>query len=80
MAVEKLCGKLKAFFCRKCFYIHDKDVKVKTVGGVIEPGEDVIEIVPYEDKLLVEANINPKDVVSIDSHLHSARRMPYDEN
>lgn len=42
-----------------------KDVKVKTVGGVIEPGEDVIEIVPYEDKLLVEANINPKDVAFI---------------
>lgn len=42
-----------------------KDVKVKTVGGVIEPGEDVIEIVPYEDRLLVEANINPKDVAFI---------------
>ena len=42
-----------------------KDVKVKTVGGIIEPGEDVIEIVPYEDKLLVEANINPKDVAFI---------------
>lgn len=42
-----------------------KDVKIKTVGGVLEPGEDVIEIVPYEDNLVVEANIDPKDVAFI---------------
>ena len=39
-----------------------KNVKVTTVGGVIQPGMDIMEIVPLEDRLLVEARIRPKDV------------------
>jgi adhesin transport system membrane fusion protein len=39
-----------------------KDVKVTTIGEVIKPGEDLIEIVPLEDTLLVEAKIRPADV------------------
>lgn len=39
-----------------------KDIKVTTVGGVIKPGEDVVEIVPKDDQLLVEANIRPGDI------------------
>jgi adhesin transport system membrane fusion protein len=39
-----------------------KVVKVTTIGEVIKPGEDLIEIVPLEDTLLVEAKIRPADV------------------
>ena len=39
-----------------------KDIKISTVGGVIKPGEDVLEIVPKDDQLLVEANIRPGDI------------------
>ena len=39
-----------------------KDIKVKTIGGAIQPGEDLIEIVPHEDTLLIEARISPSDV------------------
>jgi adhesin transport system membrane fusion protein len=35
---------------------------VNTVGGVIQPGMDLIEIVPMEDTLLVEAMIKPSDI------------------
>jgi adhesin transport system membrane fusion protein len=35
---------------------------VNTVGGVIQPGEDLVEIVPLEDTLLVEARIRPADI------------------
>jgi membrane fusion protein, adhesin transport system len=42
-----------------------KDIKMKTIGGVIRGGEDVMEIVPYEDTLLVEANVLPRDVAFI---------------
>jgi len=38
------------------------EVMVTTVGGVIRPGEDLIEIVPLEDTLVVEAKIKPHDV------------------
>jgi membrane fusion protein, adhesin transport system len=39
-----------------------KNIKVNTVGGVVQPGQDIMEIVPLEDKLLVEAKIRPADV------------------
>ncbi|MBW2171567.1 MAG: HlyD family type I secretion periplasmic adaptor subunit, partial [Deltaproteobacteria bacterium] len=35
---------------------------VNTVGGVIQPGMDLIEIVPLEDTLLIEARIKPADI------------------
>ncbi len=37
-------------------------VAIKTVGGVIKPGMDLMDIVPNEDSLLVEAKIRPADV------------------
>jgi adhesin transport system membrane fusion protein len=39
-----------------------KDVKVTTIGEVIKPGADLVEIVPLEDTLLVEAKVRPADV------------------
>ncbi len=36
-------------------------VLINTVGGVVRPGDDLIEIVPLEDALLVEARIRPAD-------------------
>ncbi|SDI27161.1 membrane fusion protein, adhesin transport system [Pseudomonas delhiensis] len=39
-----------------------KNVRVSTIGGVIQPGEDVMEIVPLEDQLIVEGQIKPQDV------------------
>ena len=35
---------------------------VNTVGGVVQPGKDVIEIVPLEDNLFLETRIQPKDI------------------
>jgi adhesin transport system membrane fusion protein len=39
-----------------------KNVRVTTIGGVIQPGQDIMEIVPLEDQLLVEARIPPSEV------------------
>lgn len=39
-----------------------KQLKVATIGGVIQPGMDLLEIVPFEDRLLVEAQILPADI------------------
>lgn len=38
-----------------------QDFKVNTVGGVVQPGEPIVEIVPKDDQLIVEARIKPKD-------------------
>ncbi|WED44338.1 HlyD family type I secretion periplasmic adaptor subunit [Legionella cardiaca] len=39
-----------------------KRIKVNTIGGVIQPGMDIIEIVPLDDTLLIEAKIRPSDI------------------
>lgn len=38
-----------------------KEILNNTIGGVIRPGDDLVEIVPLEDTLLVEARIRPAD-------------------
>ena len=42
-----------------------KDISVTTVGGVIPPNGRLMEIVPLDEKLLVEARISPRDVAFI---------------
>jgi len=39
-----------------------KLLKVNTVGGVIQPGMDLVEIAPLEKSLLDEASIRPQDI------------------
>lgn len=39
-----------------------KQVMINTIGGVIQPGMDLIEIVPTGDTLLVEAKVRPADI------------------
>ncbi|AZC47761.1 Type I secretion membrane fusion protein, HlyD family [Pseudomonas chlororaphis subsp. aurantiaca] len=39
-----------------------KQLMVNTIGGVIQPGSDMVEIVPLDDTLLVEAKIRPQDI------------------
>lgn len=39
-----------------------KNVRMSTIGGVVQPGEDIMEIVPLEDQLIVEGQIKPQDV------------------
>ncbi|PKM29394.1 MAG: HlyD family type I secretion periplasmic adaptor subunit [Gammaproteobacteria bacterium HGW-Gammaproteobacteria-11] len=36
-----------------------------TVGGIISPGRDIMEIVPLDDQLLIEARIQPKDIAFV---------------
>ena len=36
-----------------------------TVGGVVQPGKDIVEIVPLDDSLVLEARIAPKDIAFI---------------
>ena len=42
-----------------------KEIKIRTIGGVIKPGEDMMEIVPIEDTLLVEAQVRTSDIAFI---------------
>ncbi|MFH1870830.1 MAG: HlyD family type I secretion periplasmic adaptor subunit [Pseudomonadota bacterium] len=39
-----------------------KRLLVNTVGGVVQPGRDLIEVVPLDDALILEAKVAPKDI------------------
>jgi len=39
-----------------------KQLKVNTVGGVVQPGRDLVEVVPSDDALLLEARVLPRDI------------------
>jgi adhesin transport system membrane fusion protein len=36
-----------------------------TVGGVVQPGKDIVEIVPLDDALVLEAKVQPRDIAFI---------------
>jgi len=42
-----------------------KDVEVTTIGGVVPPGGRLMEIVPLDEQLLIEARISPRDIAFI---------------
>ncbi|WP_240631620.1 MULTISPECIES: HlyD family type I secretion periplasmic adaptor subunit [Alcaligenes] len=46
-----------------------KTLAANTVGGVLQPGKDILEIVPTDDTLLLEVRINPRDI----GFLHSGQ-------
>lgn len=39
-----------------------KSLAYNTVGGVVQPGKDILEIVPTDDTLLLEVRIHPRDI------------------
>ena len=38
-----------------------KKLRYNTIGGVVRPGEPIMEIVPQRDRLVIEARLNPAD-------------------
>jgi adhesin transport system membrane fusion protein len=40
-------------------------INVTTIGAVVQPGADIMDIVPLDDTLLVEARIRPQDIAFI---------------
>lgn len=39
-----------------------KQIKVNTLGGVLQPGMEIMEVVPLEDTFLIETKVRPSDV------------------
>lgn len=42
-----------------------KTVHVNTIGQIVKPGMDIVEIVPLRDQLLIEARVRPQDIAFI---------------
>lgn len=52
-----------------------KTISVNTIGGVIQPGMDLVEIVPTEEHLLIEAKVSPKDIAFLHPGLEAIVRL-----
>jgi len=50
-------------------------IHINTIGGIIQPGEDLFEIVPLNDTLLIEANIRPSDIGFLRPDLESTVKI-----
>lgn len=46
-----------------------KNISVTTRGGVIRPGEEVMQIVPVDDRLIIEAKVTPTDIAFVQRDL-----------
>ncbi|RXJ93317.1 secretion protein HylD [Malaciobacter molluscorum] len=56
-----------------------KQIYLNTIGGVVQSGMDLVEIVPNSSSLLVEAKIDPKDIAFINpSHKAIVKITAYD--
>ncbi len=42
-----------------------RNVRLTTVGGVAKPGEEVMQIVPLDDDLIIEAKVRPADIAFV---------------
>lgn len=55
-------------------YVHQ--LSVHTIGGVVSPGETVMQIVPEEDQLIIEAQVQPVDIDQLAPGQEARVRFP----
>src|SRR5262245_25547210 len=56
-----------------------KNIRVTTVGGVLGPGDELMEIVPVGDELLIESRVRPADIARVEPGLVANIRFdPFD--
>jgi HlyD family secretion protein len=51
-------------------------LSVHTVGGVIAPGEQIMQIVPANDALIIEARVSPRDIDQVHAGQPAVVRFP----
>ena len=42
-----------------------RNVSVTTIGGVVRPGEEILQIIPLDEELFVEARVKPENIENI---------------
>ncbi|MEN8140806.1 MAG: HlyD family efflux transporter periplasmic adaptor subunit [Thermodesulfobacteriota bacterium] len=56
-----------------------KNIRVTTVGGVLRAGEELLQIIPVNDRLIVESKVRPADIALVRPGLTATIRFdPFD--
>ncbi|ROR99914.1 adhesin transport system membrane fusion protein [Sinobacterium caligoides] len=48
-----------------------KNITIRSLGGIIKPGDSMMEIVPIDDQLIIETKLAPKDIAFVKEGLAS---------
>lgn len=51
------------------------DLTVHTEGGIVKPGEKILDIIPLSDEMTVEARVNPQDIDVVHNGLDARVRL-----
>jgi membrane fusion protein, adhesin transport system len=58
-----------------------KNINITTLGAVLKAGEELMEIIPSDDQLLIEAKVAPKDIADLSIGQEATVRMdPFDSS
>lgn len=52
-----------------------KNIKITTLGGVIKPGEEVMQVIPDGDDLMIEAKVKPGDIGFLKTGLNAVIKI-----
>ncbi|MGX9416317.1 HlyD family efflux transporter periplasmic adaptor subunit [Vibrio sp. RC27] len=56
-----------------------KNIQVTTIGGVLRSGEELMQIIPIDDELIIEAKVSPLDIALVRKDLEAMVRFdPFD--
>lgn len=87
---EDELGQVSQLMTRRRQEVHDsiftaagpgivKNVRVTTLGGVLRAGEEIMQIVPQDDALILEAKVLPADIARVRVGLPATVRLdPFD--
>lgn len=53
-----------------------QQLRVFTIGGVVRPGEPILDLVPVSDSLIIKARISPLDVDRVTANMDAEIRFP----
>ena len=82
---EELAGVEQILAQRKDLLVHTeikspmdgiiRNIRITTLGGVARPGEEIMQIVPQDDDLLIEAKVRPADIAFVKPGLPATIKM-----
>ena len=41
------------------------NLSVTTIGGVVRPGEEILQIIPLDEELFIEAKVKPQNIANV---------------
>lgn len=50
-------------------------LSITTIGGVVRPGEEILQIIPLDEALFIEARVKPRDIASVREGLSATVKL-----